>query len=279
MKTTYYRILFIIFLVTLPLSLHAQSGSGYHPFLDETAHVSLGGFFADKSFTARVDGSGVLRDRDFDFDEATQLSNNDTTWSLVFRWNFGEKWSLQGQYWGISDSTGAALTQDVTWEDIVFKQGTFVNAGVKTKVGRVFFGRRFSQGPRYEFGLGAGVHWLELDAFIEGQAITNLGDSEFYRGSVSAGAPLPNIGAWYDYAFARNWLLQSRVDWFSASIKEYSGGLWNARVGVNWAPIEHISFGLSYNYFELDVDVDKDGWHGAADSTQSGPNLSVSFSW
>ena len=198
---------------------------------------------------------------------------------LSFRWRFGEKWSFWGQYWNTDDKGGAILEEDIEWEDVVFKAGTFAAGGVDLTIARAFFGRTFSTSPQHEFGLGVGFHWLSLDTFIEGQVITNLGETEFAREAVSADFPLPNIGAWYMYSWNQKWLFQARLDWLSASVGDYSGGLWNTQVGVHWQAFKNIGFGLFYNGFILDVDVDKDDWRGKAESSQHGPWLAITASW
>jgi hypothetical protein len=71
----------------------------------------------------------------------------------------------------------------------------------------------------------------------------------------------------------------ARVDWLSASIGDYSGGLWNANAGINWQFSKHFGVGLSYQTFTLDVDVDKSDWHGKAEADQHGPMLSLTASW
>ena len=39
------------------------------------------------------------------------------------------------------------------------------------------------------------------------------------------------------------------------------------------------SFGLSYSNFDLNVDVDKNDWHGQVETRQHGPILSVTAVW
>ena len=106
-----------------------------------------------------------------------------------------------------------------------------------------------------------------------------MGDSEFYRSSVSAGAPLPNIGVWYYYSWSPKWALVSRVDWFSASYDKYSGGLWNAGLGVDWALFEHVGLRATWNYFELDADVEEANWRGSVEIAQHGPFLALTTRW
>jgi len=266
-----------ILLLICPLSAVAQTSGASHPLIEDTFLLGVGGFFPDKRFTIGVDGS--VPGEEIDFDEIFRVDDSEATGAIQFRWRFGEKWSVQGQYWGVSDSGSSTLQEDVHWEDVIFEAGTNIGAGIEVDVARVFFGRRFSAGPQHEFALGLGLHWLEISAYMEGQILSNQGDSEFYRGSVSADAPLPNIGGWYKYAWSPKWAFSARIDWLDVSLDVYSGSLWNAQVGVNWAVFEHFGVTASWNFFSLDVDVDKSDWHGVAEITQDGPFLGLTANW
>jgi hypothetical protein len=269
--------LLFAFLSWVPVAALAQAGGERHPLLENDFTLSVGGYLPSKEVKLRVDGSSP--GEAIDFEERVNVVSDDTTAAVDFRWRFGEKWSVSGQYWKTSDSNTAELIEDITWEDYTFKQGSSVSAGVSLTVARVFFGRSFSRGERHEFGLGAGLHWLEIGAFIEGEVFVNDESSGFRRESVSAHAPLPNIGGWYWYAFSPRWLLKTRVDWLSASIGDYSGGLWNAHAGINFQPWRNLGFGLAYQYFAIDVDVSKSNWGGGADLSFRGPFLSLNASW
>jgi hypothetical protein len=258
-------------------SLMAQTAEDYHPFLSDRFNLSLGGFWAKKDLKLRIDGSSP--GDEIDFEETLGLDDDETTGALNFRWRFGQKWSVWGQYWKVSDSGGEVLTEDIKWEDVVFKEGTFARAGLDTKIARVFFGRTFSNSPQHEFGAGAGLHHLEISAFVDGQIITEDDSLEFYTDSISADFPLPNIGAWYAYSWSPKWVFQARLDWLSASIGDYSGSLWNAQAGIHWQTFKHFGVGLYYNAFLLDVDVDKEEWSGRLESTQNGPYLALTASW
>lgn len=51
---------------------------------------------------------------------------------------------------------------------------------------------------------------------------------------------------------------------------DYDGLLVNASPGVNFQAYEHFGIGLNYNYFELDVSVDKSNWRGDIETTYDG---------
>lgn len=277
MKTIHACLLLTLFIAAAPGLVRAQVADDYHPILTNTFQVSAGAFIPDKSFEIRVDGS--VPGESIDFDEVFKTGDSETTGGIDFKWRFGEKWSLQGQYWRVSDSGSSTLEEDVKWQDVTFLRGTQVGAGADFDVARVFFGRRFGSGPQHEWGLGAGLHWLEISAYAEGQILTDMGDSEFYRGSVSAGAPLPNIGAWYTWSWSPRWALLTRVDWLSVSFDEFSGSLLNTSVGVNWAFSTHFGLSAFWNYFSLDVDVDNSDWRGAAKIAQNGPLIALTATW
>jgi len=215
-----------LILVALVASLYsnlsnAQSADDYHPFMSDKFNLEVGVFIPQVGFSARVDGTDP--EDEIDFDEALNLNDSQSAASVNFRWRFGKKWSLWGQAWSTSNSGKAVLEEDVEWEDIVFKEGTFAKSGVDVDIIRAFFGREFNLGPEHELGVGLGLHWMNLDTFLEGEVIIDDSTTDFQRASVSAAFPLPNIGAWYMYSWSPKWMFQTRVDWLSASIGDYSG--------------------------------------------------------
>ena len=272
------RLIFKSFLLlSLSSPVLAQTADDYHPFLSDKFNLGVGAYWPSLDFNLRVDGSDP--GEEIDFDEALNLSDNQTSPAVNFRWRFGKKWSLLGQYWGTSTSGKEVLTEDVSWEDVIFREGTFVAGGLGLDVVRLFFGRKFDLNPQHEFGLGLGVHWMSLDSYLEGEALINDGSTGFYRAEASADFPLPNIGAWYMYSWSPKWVLITHLDWLSASVGDYSGGLWDFEVGVDYQAFKNVGFGLSYKAFLLDVDVDKSSWRGKAEFTQAGPALAVTFTW
>jgi len=69
------------------------------------------------------------------------------------------------------------------------------------------------------------------------------------------------------------------VDWISANIGDYDGTLWNTNVGVNYQLFRNFGLDLSYQYFNLNLNVNKSDWNGSADMTYSGPVISLTGNW
>jgi len=279
MKNTRTALLIVALIAGSTISLSAEAQNDVHPLLTDKFSLDLGVFFPQRTVTMSVDGPINSAAGDIDFDETIGLKESDDVFSLNFGWRFGEKWMLGTQYFKSSGETGKVLQEDVEWNDIIFGQGTGIVAGQEFQVIRTFFARKFRSSDKQEFGLGLGIHWLEIGAFIEGNAVINGLPAGFRRESVKAEAPLPNIGAWYIYSFSPKWAFRTRLDWLSAKVGEYDGTLINAAAGINYQMFEYAGIGLSYNLFDLDLNVNKNGWHGNVNTQYDGAFLHVSFYW
>ena len=167
----------------------------------------------------------------------------------------------------------------VEWQDLTFRAGTFVEGNVSFDVIRVFIGRSLFKNEQNDFGIGAGLHNLDLKATLGGEIKIDDETTDYQSASASASQPLPNLGAWYLYSPARKWLIHGRVDWISANIDKYDGTLWNTSIGVNYQAFRHVGFDLSYQYFNLNANVDDPDWRGGVDMTYSGPVIAVIANW
>ena len=270
--------LFSILLAGAPL-LHAEEQADVHPYLTQKYFLDTGVYFPDRTMRITVDGPAAGPSDIIDVHSEFGLDRSDETFSLNFGWRFGEKWQLGAQYFESSGAKQAVLNEDTDWGDFTFGQGSSVVAGTEFRLIRLFFARRFESREHHEFGLGVGIHWLELGAFIEGDVILSGGGNAFRRESASVSAPLPNIGAWYTYSISPKWALKARVDWLNADVGDYDGSLINSALGINYQMFDHAGVGLSYNFFDLDVGINSSGWRGNAQTIYEGLYVYVSFYW
>ena len=144
---------------------------------------------------------------------------------------------------------------------------------------RTFFARDFNVGDRHEFGLGAGLHWLDIGSYIEGTILIEDGGTAYSRESVRVSGPLPNIGTWYNYSISDRWAFTTRFDFFSADIGKYDGTLTNFSFGVNFQIARNLGLGINYNNFDLDVGIDEDSWRGRVKTRYEGLYANLSLFW
>jgi hypothetical protein len=258
---------------------YADDLSNIHPSLTNQFSLDFGVYYPDRQVSvsagSSLDGGNEWIDFQGEFNHAT----SDETFSMNFGWRFGEKWQLATQYFDSSGSRQWVLDEDVEFNDVIFREGSSVTTGSHFTLVRLFFARDFAVADNQEFGVGAGFHFLELGASIQGEIITDADENRFRRESVRVSAPLPNIGVWYTYSLSPKWAVKGRLDWISASIDPYDGRLINASLGANYQILKNVGLGLSYNYFELDVEIRDTNWKGKAETKYKGFFAFLSFNW
>lgn len=244
-----------------------------HQILKDRFHFEIGMFIPAKEIN--IGAHGTSPDEEFDFGDTFRLNDNESTLFLHIEWYFTKKWKLSIENFSIKNANTIKLEEDIVWEELVFKEGSNVKGGFGINLYRVFVGRTFSNSLKHEFGAGLGVHALDANAFIEGQVIINETDIKFERRSVSAIIPLPNIGLWYYYAPNTKWAFIARVDWFSLTINEYSGSLYDISPGVKYQFFKNFGLGIDYRYFYLKANVNEDNWDGKFNMGFKGPLISL----
>ena len=246
-----------------------------HPLLTSGISVDLGMFFPDRELDLSVSGS-LSPNEEIDFDTGFSLGNADRTWSGEMAWRFRNRWSFLAQYFKSSDSSSVTLSEDVEWEDVVFGAGTNAVTGTSLSLTRLFVGRHWDiSGEHQDLGVGGGIHWLSINAFIEGTIISD-GNETFGRRSASTEGALPNIGVWYRYSISPRWAFRTRFDVLKANIGRYSGLLLNGSMGIDFHAVDRFGVGVSYNYFELDVKIDQSDWRGKVETIYDGAYVHIS---
>ena len=254
----------------------AEETDELHPYLDSGFSLDLGIFYPDRKLDLGVNGTIDGIKDEIHFDEGVRLDSADNTFSAELAWRYRDRWSIVGQYFKSTDTARVVLEEDVEWGDLVFGAGSNVAVGSQFSLTRIFFARQLNTSNSHDVSIGGGIHWLHFGAFIEGEVLIN-GTPSSTRRSVSAEAPLPNIGVWYKYSITPRWAFRTRLDLFSASIGDYDGSLINVGLGVNYQAFEHFGIGLNYNYVELDVKINKSDWRGNIQTTYDGVYVNASF--
>jgi hypothetical protein len=264
-------------LLLLAVSANAQQDDLAQKLIDTKFDFKLGVFYPDKRRSVRVAGGPGSENSEVDVD--AKLKESEETFSAELEWRFGERWRVAGQYFGVQDSSSTILSEDIEWEDIVFEAGSNASLSTEFQVLRVFFSRNFVSAPHHNFGIGIGLHWMEIEFAVAGEASVLGGGTEFRSETVRVNAPMPNIGAWYTRRLSPKWVLDTRLDWLEASIDPYDGSIVNASVGLRYTISKHITAGLNYNYFRLNAGIEDSDWRGETEMRFHGPYVSIGAFW
>ena len=263
--------------VTAGVAGAQESGSSakFHAFLSDNINIGLGVYRPSKKRRLGADPTDGGSPG-----ESLDASDSQSTGLLNFRWRFTKNWSFQGTYWNTDSESEQFLTETFEFQGQEFLAGSSVRSGIDTSITRLFWGRSFFRKPSTDWGVGLGLHVLDIDAFVEGQILANPGPGfEFRREGASASVPLPNLGIWYMHSWSPKWVVTARLDWLDLTIEEFSGSMYDLSVGVNYQMSDHFGIGLAINAFRLDVEVEGTDWRGGFVNEQIGPRLNVTWNW
>ncbi|MGV6826710.1 MAG: hypothetical protein ACWA5Q_07015 [bacterium] len=266
--------LFLVGLISISsLISPAMAGTfpGIHPLQSDRFSVSAGGFFSDIDGHAFFDSSKREVGTDIDMQDDLGMDDSDTQPSFSALWRVSERSRLHAEYFEIGSGGAAVIDRKIDWGDLDFQAGVKVAGDMDLAILRAFYGYSLIKDQRKEFGVGIGLHYLDAEILLSGEA-TKDGESV---GKAEAGfddwAVLPNIGAFANYALSDKWLLIGRVDWISAAIDKYEGGLWNAEGAIQYQLFRNFGVGVAYRYVALDIEVDEDDRDWGADINFNGP--------
>ena len=190
-----------LILLSIPSALLAQEEYEYHPAISDNFYASIGAMKSSNSFKMRADpliDSFDYVENEIDFGDSLGVSDSSTLLNAQLRWKFGKKrkWGLAAQYFSNNATGSSTLKEDVDWEGIIFREGTFAEAGVKMAVARLFVGRSLYKTAQSDFGLGIGIHNLDLSVFIKGELKVEDETTGVQRVDESASQILLNLDRW-----------------------------------------------------------------------------------
>lgn len=263
------------------LTASLASADDRHPALDSKFYVSVGGYFADRALKASAEGSVVIEAPIpyVDFDSGVTVDDSPQLVLAEFRWQFATKWNLGLQYFNSTRHTRRTLDGTIEWDGVTYEVGAFVEAKSSVDITRIVLTRHFRQKNGHDFRLTGGLHWLDISGIIAGDATLDDGETAFTTSKASASLPIPNVGALYQYSPSQKWLFSARVDWFSASVGDYSGGIWNTNLNANYQVAKHLGIGLGYQFFQIDGSITDHRWNGNLKIRFAGPTFQISGFW
>jgi hypothetical protein len=174
----------------------------------------------------------------------------------------------------------AAIDQEISWGDEIFP----VNAEVQSKfdfdVYQLGYEYALRRRESHELAASIGLHVTDLSASLSARG--SVGDGGPGRAGAETGsatAPLPVIGLNGLWALPNDLWLNATAQYFYLKTGDYKGRIQDYRVALTWQPQKWLGVGIGYDYFLLDVDVDRPRFTGTLDWTYRGPMLFYSASF
>jgi len=265
----------LLLMTLLPVAAEAEQ----HPLLGRDVYVQFGDFRTHRDVDVGVDGGIDVPGSRIDLEGELGESSTDDALAIEVRWRFADRWRVATQFFDVSDNGSVQLQRDILFDGYEFRAGVALSASSELRITRLFFGREFSRDERHEFGLGGGLHFLDLSASATGEAWVDNASVGTTTGAGTASGVLPNLGAWYNWAPNDRLAVTARLDWLSANVDPFDGAIVNASAGINYRVAKNIGVGVNYNMFSLSAGVSDSGWRGSVDIRFYGPYAYMSLYW
>ncbi|PZF74253.1 hypothetical protein [Taibaiella soli] len=215
-------------------------------------------------------GTNIDLEDDLGFKSSTQSFYADLQWRASRRSRFDIT------YYSLHRSADKTLQKEIDFKDNVYPISASVNAHFNTDIVRFSYGYAIITNPKYEVGLLIGAHIMKTGVGIS--ANTGAGSAS-YSDEFNFTAPLPDLGVWGGYAFAKNWSINAEFGWLSLSVDNIYGRILGGTLGINYSPVKNLRLCLAYTGLNIKADVERDNWKGDLKWNYNGPVLTVGYSF
>jgi len=215
----------------------------------------LGGYLTTHDSTLRIDdpstgtGTEVDLEDDLGFDQSIQTLRFDA------KWRFKPRHRAEFSIYQLDRETSKILERTIEVGGKVFPAGTSIASEVELTVYKASYSYSVVQNSRFDVGLAAGLHVLDMKESIVAEGVGISESSTFL-------APLPVLGVHVDWAIRPNVFLKANIDVFAVSIDSTRGRLTDALVALEYNAFEHFGVGLGYNYVSMLVRGDNEDFRG-----------------
>jgi hypothetical protein len=201
-----------------------------------------------------------LPEIDINFDKVLGLEESSTTAFFGYKWSFKEKWSLQALYSKMDASGKNVVTKDFNYDGEEYTVGARLDTDFGLDTYLLAVGYSLIKDDRKEFGVGLGLHALDIESSIS--AAVGLDGVELVgkRARSELLAPLPNLRAFGTYMITDKWEISASAGWLSINYDDYDGDYLFVTAFTEYRFTERFGIGLSYQVAEIDIThEDSDG--------------------
>ena len=164
----------------------------------------------------------------------------------LWRFTSNRRHRFDLSYIDLRRASTKTLEADIQIKDRVFSTGTTVDSLFDVQVIKAAYSYSLFQDERFDLGLSGGLYVMPIRIKLSS---TSSGAAE----DEGITAPLPVLGLRFDFAITPKFFLKESIDVFYFQYQNFSGGLFDAKVGLEYNIWKHFGVGVAYEYFRLQV--------------------------
>jgi len=219
-------------------------------------HFTIGvdAFFPNLDTRVRVDASDGTTGTTIDFEQNLGMSETETLPGFRASWRFAKKHQLILNSFKLDRSGSAISSTDIRIGDEVFNVDLPISSYFDMSVTSLGYSYSIVFDERKELALSAGLSVQDIKFGLMGNSTIGIIEEE-----AGITAPVPSFGLNGGYAFTDKWIGTLGVGVFSFDLSvsdedQLSGEVLNGFASIQHNTFEHVHFGLSYNYYRIQVD-------------------------
>ena len=232
--------------------------------------LRLGSYYISSTTEIRVDALNGLIGTTIDLENDLNLDERKATPYFALSWRMSGNHFLELEQFNLARSGDQTLIAEINFGDQAFLIGAMVNSFFDTKVTRLSYAYKIYDTKRSAVAVSAGIHRTKLATGITEVASQFVADQPAFA---EVTAPLPVIGAAAAWKFSEQWSVTGRAQIFRLTIAEYSGRLDHVSVHLDYDPFKYVGFGLGYDLFSINLDIEREQWQGSVRYRFNGPML------
>ena len=183
-------------------------------------------------------------------------------------------------WFNYSRERSTVFNEEVDWGDVTFPVDVTVEGLYEFDIYELAYEYAFLRRENLELSGSIGLHLANFKVGMSAEVETGGGTGTAEIGDEGElNAPLPVIGGRAIWRISGDFWLDAMVQFFALEYENVDGRLIDTRIGVLWQPRKWGGIGIGYNRFDIDVDVERDRYHGKLEWVYDGPQIfySVSF--
>lgn len=212
--------------------------------------LSVGGFVASLSNTARIGAPGVALE--FDLESALGLESSQTVFRVDASYRFGgdNRHRFDFTWFDLSRDATKTLQRQIIIDGVTYPIGTTVNSAYELAFYNVRYGYSFIKDDRIDFAGSLGLHITDFGLFLNDTA------GLIEAGGDSVTAPLPLVGIRLDVALTEKWYFRSSLEAFYLEYDDFAGSITDSLLAAEYRAWEHFALGVGVNSVRMQLEND-----------------------
>ena len=250
-----------VLLVSITLCSTSALAGDESPVGMEKFKLSIGGFFSTIDSQLKINSKTIGMGTDIDIESDLGFDEDVSLGRIEGYWRFAKKHRLFLGYYGFDRDAHHTLEKDIIINDKLFEVGASLYSNWEVDFVYAAYGYSFFQGEKWELSGTFGLYYLNTVFTTSGAAriVGNPGGITRER-TEEAGLdlPIPLFGLAAEYYITPKWRVAARVSYFTFSLDEWSGHVFDTSAYLEYLFHKNFGIGLGYLYFDTDVERDRD---------------------